>query len=76
MICEAPDKDAIKISEAKEGMYVLYFSWCRPVLDAGNFDRVHLCHPPSKDHPQVVHFGCMKEAFLKGETEVVVLCDG
>ena len=34
------------------------------------------CHPPSKDHPQVVHFGSMEEAFFEGEKEVVSLCYG
>ena len=71
MIGKAPNKDTIKIAKTKEGSYVFYFSWCRPVLDARNFDGVHACHPPSKDHPQVVHFWGVEEAFLEGKEEIM-----
>src|SRR5258708_4384534 len=53
---ETLDKNAVKIAKAQEGAYVLDFGWHWPVFDAGNFDGVHACNPPSKDYPQVIHF--------------------
>ena len=75
MGCEAPNKNAIKVTETWERAYILNFGWCGPVLDARDFDGVHACHPPSKDHPQVVHFRSVKEALLEGEEKIMGLCD-
>ena len=65
----------VKVAKSQEGAYVLNFGWRRPVLDTGNFDRVHVCHPPSKDYPQVIHFWCMEQTFVEGEEKVMLFSD-
>jgi len=35
------NKAMIKISEAKEGLHILHFSWLRPILNYLNFHLVH-----------------------------------
>jgi hypothetical protein len=48
---------------------------CRPVFDAGNFDRVHASHPLFKDYPQVINTRGMEDTFLWFEVEVVIKGD-
>src|SRR5258708_18368237 len=72
MFGETLDENTVEVAKSQERAYVLNFSWRWPVFDTRNFDGVHACHPPSKDYPQVIHFGRMEQTFVEGEKEIVL----
>jgi len=60
----------VEIGEAKEGAYVLDFSWSWPFGDAVEFDRVHGELARFDDHSEVFYLICGKFALLKFEVQI------
>ena len=65
MAHEVAYENSIKIAKTEERSDVFDFGWCWPVLDARNFNGVHVSHPPSKDYPQVIHLRRMEKTFVQ-----------
>jgi len=64
------DESSVEVGEAKEGAYVLYFSWGWPFGNSVEFDGIHSELTRFDDHSEVFYLVCGELAFLKFEVQV------
>ena len=60
----------IEIGEAKERANIFHLSWCGPICDAIELDRVHGQLAGFNDHAKVLHFVGGELALLKFQVKV------
>ena len=64
------NKSTVEVGEAKEGVYILDFSWGWPLGDAIKLDRVHSELAGFDDHSEVFYLICGEFAFFKFEVQI------
>ena len=64
------DEPAVEIGKAEERVNIFYFSWCRPVCDAVEFDGVHGQLAGFHDHSKVFHLIGGEFAFLEFQMKI------
>ena len=64
------DESSIEVGETKERANVFHLSWCRPIRDAVEFDRIHGQLAGFHDHAEVFYLVSGEFAFLEFQMKV------
>ena len=64
------DELSVEIGKAKERANIFHLSWCGPIRDAIEFDRVHGQLAGFNDHSEVLHLVGGKLALLEFQVKV------
>ena len=63
----------VEVHKAHEGLHLCDVLWCRPVLDPGNINGIHLYPSFRENYAQIFNCGALKCAFLHLEVEPMLL---